>query len=91
MPRNGTWANRGADHRSAQSRAYAAARDDRERLAAAFAWFRSSASLLSRRRPPQGAPQGAHAEAADRLTREMTAYLKERAEAIDRGDYDRKE
>lgn len=91
MPKNGAWANRGADHRTAQVQAYSRARDDRERLAAAFAWFRSSASLLSRRRPARSAPQRAHEDAAARLIREAAQYLKSLAEAIDRGDYDRKE
>jgi hypothetical protein len=82
------WTRRNADHRTQQAAAYATARGDRERLAAAFAWFRASVNLQARRRPPLGVPQDVHRQAAARLTRDATAYLKGLAEAIDRGDYD---
>jgi hypothetical protein len=88
VPRNGTWPERGADHRAAQSATWAAARDDAERLAAAFAMFRSAAALLGRRRPSRGTPASAHRDTAARLVRETAAHLKSLAEAIDRGDYD---
>jgi len=81
-------ARRNAEHRTQQAAAYATARGDWERLAAAFAWFRASVSLQARRRPPPGVSQDVHREAAARLIRDATAYLKELAEAIDRGDYD---
>jgi hypothetical protein len=88
MPRHGVYANRNAGHKARQAGLFAEAKDDAERLAAAFAWFRSSAALLARRRPPKGSDGEAHARTAARLMREMTVYLKRAAEAIDRGDYD---
>jgi hypothetical protein len=91
MPRRGSREARNADHKAAQARQFAEARTDDELLAAGFAWFRSSAALLSRRRPPPGVSQGFHRTQAARLKRDMAATLKARAEAIDRGDYDAKE
>ena len=88
MTRYGAHARRNAGHRSRRARVYAAAPDDAARLSAAFDWFRSSAGLLARRRPPKGADREAHAAAAARLIRDMTAHLRQAAEAIDRGDYD---
>jgi len=81
-------ANRNAGHRTRQAALFADARSDGERLAAAFAWFRSSAALLARRRAPKGAPRSVHEATAGRLVREMTDHLKRTAEAIDRGDHD---
>ena len=75
-------------HKSVHAERFAAANADDEVLVAAFAWFRSSAALLARRRPPRGVSQEAHRTAAGRLMREAAADLKARAEAIDRGDYD---
>jgi len=88
MPQYGVYANRNAGHKARQARLYAEAKDDAARLAAAFAWFRSSAALLARRRPPKGSDREAHEQASARLVRDMAAYLKRAAEAIDRGDYD---
>jgi hypothetical protein len=88
MTRHGAYANRGAGHRSRRARLYAAAPDEAARLSAAFDWFRSSARLLARRRPPEDADQQAHKTAAAGLIRGMTEHLRQAAEAIDRGDYD---
>jgi hypothetical protein len=88
MPQHGAYARRNAGHKDRRARLYAAAPDDAARLAAAFDWFRSSARLLARRRPPEGAAEDAHKTTAARLVREMTAHLRHVAEAIDRGDYD---
>lgn len=90
MPQHGVYANRNAGHKARQARLFAGAGDDGERLAAAFAWFRSSAALLARRRPPKDCDEKAHERTAARLVREMTGYLKTAAEAIDRGDHDAK-
>lgn len=88
MPRRGSREARNADHKAAQSGAFGGARNEDEMLAAAFAWFRSSAALLARRRPPRGVSQEAHRAAAARVRREAALHLKAAAEAIDRGDYD---
>lgn len=88
MPRRGSREARNADHKAAQAARFAEARTDDEQLAAAFAWFRSSAALLARRRVPRGTSQDVHRVRAARLKREMAARLKETAEAIDRGDHD---
>ena len=88
MPRRGSREARNADHKAAQAQAFAGGRTDDERLAAAFAWFRSSVQLLARRRVPRGASQEAHRVAAARLKRDAALYLKTAAEQVDRGDYD---
>jgi hypothetical protein len=88
MPQRGAYANRNVGHKARQARLYAQAGDDAKRLAAAYAWFRSSAALLARRRPPAPLDEKVHEALAARLVREMTAHLKATAEAIDRGDYD---
>jgi hypothetical protein len=88
MTRHGAYARRNAGHRARRTRLYAAAADDAARLSAAFDWFRSSARLLARRRPPEDVGEKAHEAAATRLVRDMTAHLRQAAEAIDRGDYD---
>jgi|HubBroStandDraft_6_1064221.scaffolds.fasta_scaffold00062_11 hypothetical protein len=88
MPQHGARANRNAGHRTRRARLLASAQGDDKRLAAAYDWFRSSAGLLSRRRPPYGTDRKVHQEAAARLTREAAGYLQRFAEAIDRGDYD---
>jgi hypothetical protein len=88
MTGHGAYARRNAGHRARRARIYAAARDDAARLSAAFDWFRSSAQLLARRRPPEAADQQAHEAAAAGLIRGMTEHLRQAAEAIDRGDYD---
>lgn len=90
MPRRGTWEKRNAGHKARQADLLARARTDSERLAAAYGWFASSAALLARRRPPRGAGQEAHREAAGRLIREAADRLAASAQAIDRGDYDAK-
>jgi hypothetical protein len=88
MPQYGAYARRNAGHKERRARLYAEARDDAARLSVAFDWFRSSAGLLARRRPPKDAPGDVHEAAAARLVREMAGHLKRAAEAIDRGDYD---
>jgi hypothetical protein len=88
MSRYGCYANRGAKHRGRQAALFAAARNDGEQLRAAFDWFRSSAQLLARRRVPEGMSQTVHEERAARMTYAAARYLKDLAEAIDRGDYD---
>jgi hypothetical protein len=88
MTQHGVYANRNAGHKTRQAELFAGARTDAERLAAAYGWFRSSAALLSRRRPPKGTDEKAHEATAARLVRDMTQELKRAAEAIDRGDYD---
>jgi hypothetical protein len=90
MPRRGSWDMRNAGHKKARARQLAEATADDEALAEAFAWFRSSAALLVRRRPPRGVSKEAHRVQAARLKREAAADLKARAQAIDRGDYDAK-
>jgi hypothetical protein len=81
---------RNAGHRDRRAVLYAAAGDDAARLTAAFDWFRSSAALLGRRRPPHPFGQEVHEATAGRLIREMAATLKRAAEEIDRGDHDAK-
>ena len=81
---------RNAGHRTAQAARFAAASGDMGQLAAACDWFRASAALLARRRPPAGIPQAAHAAIAARLVRDATTYMTTLAQAIDRGDYDAK-
>ena len=88
MSRYGCYANRGARHRGRQAALFAAARNDGERLRAAFDWLRSSAQLLARRRVPEGMSQTVHEQRAARLMQDATQYLRDLAEAIDRGDYD---
>ena len=88
MAQRGAYARRNLGHRGAQAARLAAARGDMQRLTAAFDMFRSAVALLSRRRPPRDADQSAHRAAAAGLTRDVTAYLKDLADAIDRGDYD---
>lgn len=88
MPHYGVYANRNAGHKARRARQFAVAGDDGRRLAAAYDWFRSSARLLARRRPPRAADQDAHKATAALLVREATQHLKALAEAIDRGDYD---
>jgi hypothetical protein len=91
MPRRGSREARNAGHKARQAARLAAARTDAEQLAAAYEWFRSSAALLARRRPPRGVSQEAHRAAATRLIRDMTGRLLDDAQAIDRGDYDARE
>lgn len=79
---------RNAGHRTASAARLASATGDMEQLAAAYDWFRASAMLLARRRPPRGIPQAVHAAVAARVTREAATYLANLASAIDRGDYD---
>lgn len=79
---------RNAAHRARQAALWHAAGSDLDRLAVAFDWFRSSAALLARRRPPAGIPQSAHEATAARLLAEMATTLKTAAEALDRGDHD---
>lgn len=81
---------RNAGHKTAQAQRFAAAADDDGRLAAAFGWFRSALALLERRRPPFGVSQETHRLQAAVLRREVALYLRDRAEAVDRGDYDAK-
>jgi hypothetical protein len=81
---------RNAGHKTRRAREYAAASTDEARLSVAFDWFRSSARLLGRRRPPKDADRHVHEATSARLVREMTVHLKVHAEAIDRGDYDTK-
>ena len=88
MSRYGCYANRGAGHREARAEVLAATRDDRERLRLAFDWLRASAQLLARRRVPEGMSQTVHEQRAARMTYAAARYLKDLAEAIDRGDYD---
>ena len=90
MPQYGVYANRNAGHKKRRALLFGAAKTDAERLVAAFDWFRSSTRLLARRRAPKGIGKEVHSLTAARLVREMTDYLKSRAEAIDRGDYDAK-
>jgi len=80
-------AQRNAGHRERQAGLLAAAKDDAERLNAAFDWFRSSVRLVARRNSRHVSPDVRMAASA-RLMREMTDYLKRAAETIDRGDYD---
>lgn len=82
--------HRNAGHRTVHAARFAAAADDAGRLAIAHDWLRASAALLARRRPPSGVPQLVHAETAAQIVRAAAAYLKELAEAIDRGDHDAK-
>lgn len=79
---------RNAGHKARQAARFAAAPDDGAALVAAFDWFRSSVALLARRRPPAPFGQEVHEAVARRLVREMTAHLRQVAEAIDRGDRD---
>lgn len=88
MARRGAYANRNAGHRDRQAAKFAVARNDAERLSAAFDAFRSSVRLLARRRPPRPLSQEVHEAAADRLVREMTAHLRRVADDIDQGKYD---
>lgn len=88
MAQRGAYTRRNAGHKAEHARRFAGAANDRDRLAAAFGWFRSSALLLARRRPPRGTGQDVHRAASARLIREAAQYLKERAEEIDRGDHD---
>ena len=88
MARHGVHARRGAGHRTRQAALFAAAQGDSAKLAAAYGWFQSSAALLARRRPPREADQKGNERAASALIRDMTAHLRQAAEAIDRGDYD---
>lgn len=90
MPQRGVYANRNAGHKARQARLFAEAGNDAERLAAAYAWFRSSVALLARRRPPLGTSPGVHATQAAALTRQATEYLIHLAGQIDRGEYDAK-
>lgn len=79
---------RNSGHKGQQAQRFAVAVGDAAQLSAAFDWFRASAGLMARRRTPSGVDQAVHEEGSWRLIREMTAYLKLTAEAIDRGDYD---
>lgn len=88
MTRRGVYAHRNAGHRGRQARLFAQAQGDAAKLAAAYSWFRSSTALLARRRPPREADQKGNERAASALIRDMTAHLRQAAEAIDRGDYD---
>ena len=88
MTRHGVNARRGAGHRARQAELLAAAQGDGARLAAAYGWFRSSAALLAKRRPPRGTDRLGNSRAAEALMRDMAAHLKQAAEAIDRGDHD---
>jgi hypothetical protein len=88
MTQHGVYANRNAGHKARQARLYALAKNDRERLAAACNWFRSSAELLARRRPPEGTDQEVHRMTAARLIREAAEHMKALAAEIDRGEYD---
>jgi hypothetical protein len=83
-------AQRNAGHRAEHAARFARASGDMERLAAACDWFRASAALLRRRRPPRGVPGTWNAAAATRLIHDATTYLATQAEAIDRGDHDAK-
>lgn len=88
MARHGVYAHRNAGHRERQARLFAQAQGDAAKLAAAYGWFRSSAVLLAKRRPPREADQKGNERAASALVRDMTMQLKQAAEAIDRGDHD---
>jgi hypothetical protein len=91
VPRRGSREKRNAGHKARQAELYAAAQaDDVEALRAAFDWFRSSAALLARRRPPRPFGKDAHRPVAASVMREMAAELASAARAIDRGDYDLK-
>lgn len=80
---------RNAGHREAHAARFAAA-GETERLAVACDWFRASAALLRRRRPPRDVARDGNTAAAGRLIRDATTYLATLADAIDRGDYDAK-
>jgi hypothetical protein len=82
---------RNAGHKARQAQLFAQAHTDAERQAVAFAWLRSSAALLTRRRPPPGFDKEVHRSAAARLVREMADHIAASARAIDKGDYDAKE
>lgn len=88
MARRGSREARNAGHKTRRAQLWAAAVTPEQQLAAAYEWFRSSAALLARRRVPLHADQKRHRDTAARLMREMAAYLKARAEEIDRGVFD---
>lgn len=88
MPQRGSYARRNAGHKDRQSRRLASAAGDRERLSAAYDWFRSAAGLLARRRTPKGIDQEVHRATAARLMREVAEHLRTLASDIDRGEYD---
>jgi len=79
---------RNAGHKSRHAGLFAQAQSDKERLAAAYAWFLASALLLARRRTPLHVDQEVHRTAAAGLIRDAAGYLATLAQAIDRGDYD---
>jgi L-ribulose-5-phosphate 3-epimerase UlaE len=79
---------RNAAHKARRAREFAAARTDADRLAVAYDWFRSSVSLLARRRVPLGYSQEVNRRQAARLIHEATEYLAALAQAIDRGKFD---
>lgn len=84
----GVYARRNAGHKTAHAKKLQAAATDVARLAAAYDWFRASARLLARRRPPRGISQDIHQATAARLCGDAAAYLEQLARAIDRGDHD---
>jgi hypothetical protein len=88
MARRGSWEVRNASHKARCSRRFAEAGTDADRLSAAFDWFRSSVSLLARRRVPLGYSQEDNRRQAARLVREATEYLVACARAIDQGKFD---
>lgn len=79
---------RNGGHRDRQAARYAQAEDPAARFWAAADWYRASAALLARRRPPQGVPQALQEHAARRLLEEMAETLKTAAETIDAGGHD---
>lgn len=84
----GVYAHRNAGHKTACAARIQSAGSETEQLAAAYDWFRASARLLARRRPPRGVSQDVHRDTAARLLSQAAAHLEDLARQIDRGDYD---
>lgn len=89
LARRGIYANRNSGHREYQLKMAArAAGDPWELLRVRFDGFRAAARLLARRRPQRGVPQSEHRAAADRLVREVSAYLADLTGRINAGEFD---
>lgn len=90
MAAHGVYARRNAGHRQRQLTLASAACSDWDLMRVRFDGLRAAIALLRRRRPPLGAPAGAHDRAADAIVADVTAYLDGLAARIDAGEFDAK-
>jgi hypothetical protein len=88
MAQRGAYAHRNRGHQARQLTLLSQAGTDWERMVAAFDGTRAALRLLRKRRPPLGAPAGAHDVTADAIARDVAEYLVNLNRRISRGEFD---